>query len=134
MTRTQVASALQSSLGPAETIDDAQGCAIVTAPKQPGMYFRFDRSILEAITIVAPSRISTLKHVGIGSSAFALHRAYGSMLRGHPKYDYAPGGREDLVYWPKSGGRGVRFMVGQDRRVEAIIAGTETIFLVDGCE
>lgn len=98
------------------------------------MEFHFERTRLASITISRPSKVRTSRDICIGSRSAAVHRAYRKALKSHPKYDYGNGPEEDIVYWVDKAERGVRFIIGKDRRIQGILAGDETIFLVDGCE
>jgi hypothetical protein len=134
MTRPQVASALHATLTLVGGEDDGERCAVASSSEQPGVEFHFEQSRLASISISRPSKIRTPRDIGIGSRSAAVHRAYGKALKSHPKYDYGNGPEEDIVYWVDKAERGVRFIIGKDRRIHAILAGDETIFLVDGCE
>ena len=134
MTRAQVEQALGAALE-GEPAQNQQTCIEMSPPgRERGLSFMFEKFRLARISVTAPSRATTSRGIRISVHASAVHRAYGQFLRMHPKFDHIPGAAEDLVYWPRGAKAGLRFIIGSDRRVTAILAGTDSIYLVEGCE
>jgi len=84
MSRAGVERALHARLE-GEPIVDAKAC-VEMAPvgTDRGMRFMFMDHKLSRISIEEPSKVTTSRGIGIGASASAVHRAYGSSLKSHP--------------------------------------------------
>ena len=132
MTRQQVESALHTRLK-GEAIEDEKACVeMVPAGRDQGLWFMFEDYKLTRISIGQPSRVTTLRRIGIGASAADVRRAYGRALKADAhKYEGPPA--EYLTYWTVPGKRGVRFETDGKRRVQSIHAGTSSIEYVEGC-
>ena len=132
MSRAEVEKALSVELE-GEPLEDEYSCIEMVA-KGPdrGVWFMFEEYRLARISIGSPSRMTTPRGIGIGASAEAVRRAYGSRLEVEPHY-YEDLPSEYLTYWTVPGKRGVRFETDSKRRVQTIHAGTDAIRYVEGC-
>jgi hypothetical protein len=129
MTRQQVTRVIGAGL---EAEELSEGCVEARPRGNRGIFFMFQDNRLTRISIGAPSRITTPRGIGIGSTEAQAHRAYGSGLQIEPHYyDDAPA--RYLTFWTQRGQRGVRFETDTSRRVQTIHAGTEAIEYVEGC-
>jgi hypothetical protein len=132
MSRAQVEGALQEKLE-GEPLEDEESCIEMVA-KGPGdgVLFMFEEYRLTRVSIFEPSKVTTPRGIGIGSSADEVRRAYGARLKAEPHY-YEDLPSEYLTYWTLPDKRGVRFETDSKRQVQAIHAGTDSIQYVEGC-
>ena len=132
MTRAEVEKALHVHLK-GEALDDEKTC-IEMIPQGPdhGIWFMFEDYKLSRISIGEPSKVTTQRGIGIGTSATAVRRAYPKRLRPEAHY-YEDLPSEYLTYWTVPQKRGVRFETNSKSRVQTIHAGTSSIELVEGC-
>lgn len=132
MTRAQVEAALHIRLQ-GEALDDADSCIEMGATRgYPNLIFMFTERRLSRIAAVRTSRVTSARGVGIGATAAQVRRIYGRAVRAEPHH-YLGLPAEYLTIWTRPGRRGIRFVTGQNRRVEDVIAGTEAIQYVEGC-
>ena len=107
-----------------------------------GMLVMIEDGRLSRIDLVRNARTATDKGLRLGARATAVRAAYGSALVAEPhKYVEAPA--QYLTAWttpaPAPGAtagpnaRGIRYEVGHDGTVEAILAGGPSIQYVEGC-
>lgn len=132
MSRAQVESALHEKLK-GEPLNDEESCIeMVPEGLDQGLWFMFEGYRLTRISIGEPSKVTTPRGIGIGSSAEEVRRAYPRGLKIEPHhYEDLPS--EYLTYWTVPGKRGVRFETDSKRRVQTIHAGTDAIQYVEGC-
>jgi hypothetical protein len=133
MTRAQVERALNVRLE-GTAVDDADVC-IEMSPRGGAlrhMYFMFHNRRLSRIAVDRTSRVTTPRGLGIGATAAEVRRAYGRGLRAE-EHAYTGRPAEYLTFWTTPGRRGVRFTTDENRRVDSIIAGNETIQYIEGC-
>jgi hypothetical protein len=84
------------------------------------------------VTARSAEAAETDRGLTVGATAAQVRQTYGSALQVEPhKYVDAPA--EYLTAWASPGQRGVRYVVGQDGRVEEIHAGGPAIQYVEGC-
>jgi hypothetical protein len=133
MTRAQVERALAVSLA-GTPVDDANVCIEMGAERGPhrDLVFMFINRRLSRIAAIDASRVTTPRGLGIGATAALVRRTYGRGLRAET-HAYLGRPAEYLTFWTRPNRRGVRFVTGLDRRVEAVIAGDETIQYIEGC-
>ena len=87
---------------------------------------------LSRIAAIDASRVTTPRGLGIGATAAQVRRTYGRGLRAE-EHAYLGSPAEYLTFWIRPNRRGVRFVTGLNRRVEAVIAGSDSIQLIEGC-
>ncbi|HEX8402072.1 MAG TPA: hypothetical protein VF628_10240 [Allosphingosinicella sp.] len=96
------------------------------------LWLMFEDGKLTRITVREPSRLTTPRGIGAGSSEPDVRRAYGFRLKSEPHH-YESSPARYLTYWTAAGKRGVRFEIGSSGHVEAIHAGSQAIEYVEGC-
>jgi hypothetical protein len=132
MTRKQVEKALHIRLKGEPILDEKSCIEMVPTGKDQGLWFMFEDYRLTMISIGDPSRLKTLRGIGVGATAAEVRKAYGRGLKAEPhKYEGRPA--EYLTFWTVPGKRGVRFETDTKRRVQMIHAGTASIEYVEGC-
>ena len=133
MTRAQVERALNVRLE-GTPVDDADTCIEMGAARgaHRHLIFMFIDRRLSRIAAIDASRVATPRGLGIGATAAQVRRAYGRDLRAE-EHTYLGRPAEYLTFWTRPNRRGVRFVTGLNRRVEAVIAGNETILYIEGC-
>lgn len=133
MTRAQVERALNVRLE-GTAVDDANVCIEMSARGGPlrNMYFMFQNRRLSRIAVDRGGRVTTPRGIGVGATAAQVRRAYGPALRAE-EHTYTGAPAEYLTFWVTPNRRGVRFTTDENRRVDSIIAGNETILYIEGC-
>jgi hypothetical protein len=133
MTRAQVERALNVRLE-GEPVDDANVCIEMGAERgeHRDLIFMFLERRLSRIAAIDASRVTTPRGIGIGATAAQVRRTYGRGLLAE-EHTYIGRPAEYLTFWTVRNRRGVRFSTGTDRRVETIIAGNDSIQLIEGC-
>ncbi|MGQ0659845.1 hypothetical protein [Sphingosinicella sp.] len=133
MTRAQVERALNIRLE-GEPVDDANACIEMGATRgeHRDLIFMFIDRRLSRVAAIDASRVTTPRGLGIGATAAQVRRTYGRGLRAE-EHTYIGRPAEYLTFWTRPNRRGVRFVTGLNRRVEAVIAGNDSIQLIEGC-
>jgi hypothetical protein len=132
MTRAQVERALAIRLE-GEALDDANSCIEMSAARgYRHLYFMFVNRRLSRIAADRTSRVVTARGLGVGATAAQVRRAYGRGLRAE-EHAYLGRPAEYLTFWTRPNRRGVRFVTGLNRRTETVMAGDESIQLIEGC-
>jgi hypothetical protein len=133
MTRAQVERALNARLE-GTALDDANVCIEMGAEtgEHRDLIFMFLERRLSRVAAIDTSRVTTPRGVGIGASAALVRRTYGRGLRAEA-HAYLGRPAEYLTFWTQPNRRGVRFVTGLNRRVEAVIAGNSSIQYIEGC-
>lgn len=133
MTRAQVERALNVRLE-GTPVDDANDCIEMGPGGGPhrDLIFMFIQRRLSRIAAIDASRVTTPRGLGIGATAAQVRRGYGRGLRAE-EHTYLGRPAEYLTFWTRRNVRGVRFVTGLDRRTEVVMAGDESIRLIEGC-
>ena len=133
MTRAQVERALRVTLE-GTPVDDANVCIEMGPTRGPhrNLVFMFIDRRLSRIAAIDASRVTTPRGIGIGATAAEVRRIYGRALRAE-EHSYTGAPAEYLTFWTVRNRRGVRFTTDENRRVDTIIAGNETIQYIEGC-
>ena len=131
MTRAQAEAALRTPLE-GEAIDDAAVCIEMSPTRgHRGVYLMFLNNRLSRVSIGEEGQVRTPRGIGIGATEAQVRRAYPRGLRSEV-HEYRALPARYLTFWLRPG-RGVRFETGEDRRVNIIHAGNESIQYVEGC-
>lgn len=153
MSQTEALATLGSGWVLDDPIDDPNGCRTIgqgTADDRGAVYVMLDagRVVRVSVSGMGDNRRSTTvrsdRGVGLGATEDEVRRAYGDQLQaeGHrylgPTAQYltvwtrgAPASADVLTEDPAA--RGIRFVTGDDRRVQEIHAGGPAIQYVEGC-
>lgn len=133
MTQSQVKDALGSDLLSEPVAGEISLDCVETSPRGwAGLEFMFENGRMTRMTIRDPSRLTTPRGIGAGTSELEVRRAYSPTLKTEPHhYENSPA--KYLTYWTSRNLRGVRFEIGSTGRVEVIHAGSSSIEYVEGC-
>ena len=143
MSRAQVVAAMGEDRNPdAVGGPEPESCDQFSPARAPeGLLVMIEDGRLTRIDLVRNARTATDKGLRLGATAAAVRAAYGSALVVEPhKYVDAPA--QYLTAWTTAppaaatatpNARGIRYEVGQDGTVEAILAGGPSIQYVEGC-
>ena len=136
MTRAQVERALGVTLQ-GEPIDSEYVCVEMVpvradADADANIVFMFLERRLSRIAVVNSSPVRTPRGIGIGASAAQVRRAYPTGLLAE-EHSYTGAPAEYLTFWVRRERSGVRFTTDENRRVDTIIAGNESIRYIEGC-
>ncbi len=77
-------------------------------------------------------KIITDTGLRVGDSAALVHKLYPIGLSDEP-HEYLGSNARYLTWWNEDKNRGIRFETGMDNRITAIHAGSDAIFLLEGC-
>lgn len=131
MTQKQVIASIGGTLeGAAIESDDI--CVEKESSVLRGVGFMFEAGKLTRISLAEGTDITTPNGIGVGASAIAVRRTYRGKLDSEPN-TYIEKPAEYLTYWTVRGKRGIRFEVGENRKVYVIHAGGPSIQYVEGC-
>ena len=133
MNRDQVQKALNGPLA-GEGFDNEGSCIELYSPNEnlAGIYFMFLDGKLSRISANGNSRIVTPRGIGVGANADDVRKAYGEKLLAEPNH-YLDLPAEYLTFWLKPENSGVWFETDDQRKVETIHAGNDSIQLIEGC-
>ena len=133
MTRSQVEAALKLKLE-GEAFDNQGSCIDLYSSdeKLTGLYFMFLDGKLSRVSASDRSSVKTPRGIGVGASADDVRAAYGDKLQSETHH-YLDLPAEYLTFWLTPNKSGVRFETDQQRKVETIHAGNDSIQLIEGC-
>jgi hypothetical protein len=101
-----------------------------------GMIVMIERGFLTRISLGAGSTVKTDRGFGVGDTADAIKRAYGTAIVTAPHH-YAPAPAEYITIWSTASGepnaRGLVYEIGADGRVMHVRAGGPSIAYAEGC-
>lgn len=138
MTRDEVVAAAGADANPdAVGGPDPESCDELRPERAPeGMIVMIEDGRLTRIAITGDTGIRTDRGFGIGDSAVAIRRAYGSDAVITPHF-YRAAPAEYITVWseapPSPDARGVVYEIDTDARVLRILAGGRSIEYVEGC-
>jgi hypothetical protein len=123
--------AAPQSLPPADL--DWRACHYIRPAQTPGVAMMIEAGVLTRIDIGEGARgVLTDTGLTLGATPDEVRAQYPARLEEEPhKYEGPPS--MYLTWWNPRAEEGIRFVVGQSGRVEAIYVGGESIRYVEGC-
>jgi len=117
----------------AETPDAIAECSIGRPSGAPnGLAIMLEAGRITRISLEPGSIVKAGKGIAVGDAEAQVRAAYPSgLVEEHHKYEAAPA--KYLTLWTEANVRGIRFVIGEDGKVDAIHAGGPSITYVEGC-
>ena len=106
---------------PREADRISEDCRLFSDPNLPGVWAMTDGAgVVRRVSVAGPSPIETPEGVGVGATEASVRAAYPSLRR--EPHEYTVGG--DNLYTAAPGAAGLRFELGEDRRVTEMHGGS----------